>query len=75
MAEHHQPAWRLRDRTPGDDGALADPGDRTLDGLREVGFRAGGHGRFVWTVDERCAPFSESQRLGDGTEAAHVAAP
>jgi predicted TIM-barrel fold metal-dependent hydrolase len=30
---------------------LADPADRTLAGLREVGFQAGGHGRFVWTVE------------------------
>ena len=51
MADHHQPVWRLADRTPGDNGMLADPADRTLAGLREVDFRAGGHGRFVWVVD------------------------
>jgi len=51
MADHHQPVWRLADRAPGHNGMLADPGDRTLHGLREVGFRAGGHGRFVWTAD------------------------
>lgn len=50
MADHHQPVWRLTDRAPGDNATLADPGDRTLAGLREVGFRPGGHGRFVWTV-------------------------
>ncbi len=51
MADHHQPVWRLSDRAPGDNATLADPADRTLTGLREVGFAAGGHGRFVWTVD------------------------
>ena len=51
MADHHQPVWRLADRAPGDNAMLADPADRTLRGLREVGFRAGGHGRFVWTVE------------------------
>jgi predicted TIM-barrel fold metal-dependent hydrolase len=51
MADHHQPVWRLADRAPGDNRELADPADRTLSGLRDVDFRAGGHGRFVWTVD------------------------
>ena len=51
MADHHQPVWRLSDRAPGDNGMLADPADRTLAGLREVDFRVGGHGRFVWTVE------------------------
>ena len=51
MADHHQPVWRLTDRAPGHNEMLADPRDRTLRGLREVGFRAGGHGRFLWTVD------------------------
>ena len=51
MADHHQPVWRLRDRAPGDHATLADPADRTLAGLRDVGFRAGGHGRFVWNVN------------------------
>src|SRR5262245_50651532 len=51
MADHHQPVWRLADRAPGDNAMLADPADRTLAGLREVGFRAGGYGRFVWTVN------------------------
>ena len=51
MADHHQPVRRLTDRAPGQNEMLADPRDRTLRGLREVGFRAGGHGRFVWTVD------------------------
>jgi hypothetical protein len=51
MADHHQPVWRLADRAPGDNAMLADPADRTLAGLRQVGFRAGGYGRFVWTVN------------------------
>jgi predicted TIM-barrel fold metal-dependent hydrolase len=51
IAGHRQPPWRLRDHAPGDNGALADPGDRTLRGLRDVNFRAGGYGRFVWTVN------------------------
>ena len=51
MADHHQPVWRLRDRASGDNRTLADPSDRTLEGLHEVGFRSGGHGRFVWNVD------------------------
>jgi predicted TIM-barrel fold metal-dependent hydrolase len=51
MADHHQPVWRLRDRAPGSNDMLADPADRTLRGLRDVDFRPGGHGRFVWRVD------------------------
>ena len=43
MAEHHQPAWRLRDGAPGDNATLADPADRTLNGVREVSFRPGGY--------------------------------
>lgn len=50
MADHHQPVWRLRDRALGDNGMLADPADRTVNGLRPVNFRSGGFGRFVWTV-------------------------
>jgi predicted TIM-barrel fold metal-dependent hydrolase len=50
MADHHQPAWRLSDRVREGDDSLADPADRTLAGLREVDFRVGGHGRFVWTA-------------------------
>jgi hypothetical protein len=51
MADHHQPVWRVADRAPGDNAMLADPADRTLAGLREVDFEAGGYGRFVWTVE------------------------
>lgn len=51
MADHHQPVWRLRDRVPGDNSMLADPQDKTLRGLKEVSFRPGGYGRFVWTVE------------------------
>lgn len=53
MADHHQPVWRLEDRAPGDNRQLADPNDRTQAGLRDVRFRVGGYGRFVWTVDGR----------------------
>src|SRR5262249_24691105 len=51
IAGHRQAPWRLRDHALGDNSALADPQDRTLRGLREANFRAGGYGRFVWTVD------------------------
>jgi predicted TIM-barrel fold metal-dependent hydrolase len=51
MADHHQPVWRLADRGSGDNTMLADPADRTLAGLRSVGFHAGGYGRFVWIVE------------------------
>ena len=52
-ANHHQPAWRLRDRTPGDTEALmAQRGSHCLEDLTEAGFRAGTHGRFEWTVGE-----------------------
>jgi predicted TIM-barrel fold metal-dependent hydrolase len=51
MADHHQPAWRLRDRAPGSNRMLADPREDTLTGLTQVNFRSGGYGRFVWTVD------------------------
>ena len=51
MADHHQPVWRLRDGALGDNRMLADPQDDTLRGLKEVDFRAGGYGRFVWTVE------------------------
>jgi hypothetical protein len=51
MADHHQPAWRLRDRAPGSNRMLADPQEDTLTGLTQVNFRSGGYGRFVWTVD------------------------
>ena len=53
MADHHQPVWRLRDRAlAGDNSMLAEPGDDgTIAALKDVGFRSGGHGRLVWTVD------------------------
>ena len=52
MADHHQPVWRVRDRARvGDNTMLASPGDATLAGLKNVDFRSGGYGRFVWTVD------------------------
>ena len=52
MADHHQPVWRVRDRARvGDNTMLASPDDATLAGLKNVDFRSGGYGRFVWTVD------------------------
>ncbi len=51
MADHHQPVWRLRDWAAGDNDMLASPEDHTLRGVKDVNFRAGGYGRFVWTVD------------------------
>jgi predicted TIM-barrel fold metal-dependent hydrolase len=53
MADHHQPTWRLDDHAMVDEGTLAEPADLTLRGLRDVGFRADGYGRFVWEVDGR----------------------
>ena len=52
MADHHQPVWRMRDRARmPDNDTLSNPEDKTLAGLKDVNFRAGGHGRFVWTAD------------------------
>ena len=52
MADHHQPVWRMHDRARMPDSAtLSDPDDKTLDGLKDVDFRSGGHGRFAWTAD------------------------
>ena len=52
IARHFQPVWRTRDRAPADDSGLADPsGGWSFDALKDVGFRAAGHGRFEWTVD------------------------
>ena len=52
IARHFQPVWRKRDRAPADDSGLADPSAGwSFDALKDVGFRAAGHGRFEWTVD------------------------
>ena len=51
MADHHQPAWRLRDGAAGNKSMLASPEDHTLRGITDVNFRSGGYGRFIWTVD------------------------
>ena len=52
MADHHQPVWRLNDGEKiGNNSMLANPDDATLSGLKEVSFRSGGYGKFVWTVD------------------------
>lgn len=52
IARHFQPVWRARDRTPADNGGLADPdGGWDFAALKDTQFRAAGHGRFEWTVD------------------------
>lgn len=52
MADHHVPVVRLHDRVQaGDNSLLADPQDNSLEGLKDVDFRVGSHGRFEWTVD------------------------
>ncbi len=52
MARHYLPAWRSRDRAPGDNSGLADDtGSWNFDSLKEADFRGAGHGRFEWTVD------------------------
>ena len=48
-AHHFQPAWRVRDRAPGDAHALTDlsrPFD--LDAVKPARFRATAHGRLEW---------------------------
>ena len=53
IASHFQPVWRKRDRAPADASGLADPAAGwSFDGLRDAHFRAAGHGRFEWTVDD-----------------------
>ncbi len=48
-AHHFQPAWRARDRAPGDDHALADLSRPfELDAVRPARFRAAPHGRLEW---------------------------
>ena len=52
IANHHQPALRVRDRAPGDNSGLVDLSRRTrLDALKDADFRWAGNGRFEWTVD------------------------
>ena len=52
IARHFQPVWRSRDRAPAADSGLADASAGwSFDALKDVGFRAAGHGRFEWTVD------------------------
>ena len=48
---HHQPVRRTHDDTATAGQTLYDGIDDSLDGLADVGFRAGEQGRFVWTVD------------------------
>jgi predicted TIM-barrel fold metal-dependent hydrolase len=51
IASHRQAPWRLKDHAMGDNAALANLNDLTIQGVRDVNFRAGGYGRFVWTVN------------------------
>ena len=48
---HHQPVRRLDDGAVVTEQTLYDGRDPSLDGLTDVGFRTGEHGRFVWSVD------------------------
>ena len=51
-AGHHQPAFRLRDRAPGDASVLNPEGTRNPDRMPDVNFRLDrAAGRLVWTVD------------------------
>ena len=51
-ARHHQPAWRIRDRSPVSSAALAPDGWTELSRLPEVNFRVDRErGRVVWTID------------------------
>lgn len=53
-AKHHQPAWRIRDRTPAPSHVLAPAGGFDLSQLPDVDFRADyARGRVVWTIDDR----------------------
>ena len=53
QASHHQPAWRIRDRTPASSDVLAAPGGAMdFDNLPDVNFRVDhDKGRVVWTID------------------------
>jgi len=52
IATHHQPAWRVRDRAPGDTDSLVDQSRSSrIDALKDANFRVAGHGRFEWAVD------------------------
>ena len=51
-ARHHQPAWRVRDRTPASSKPLDPEGTRDLSRQPNVNFRVDrDRGRVVWTVD------------------------
>ncbi len=49
IANHHQPALRVRDRAPGDNSGLVDLSRRTrLEALKDADFRWASNGRFEW---------------------------
>lgn len=51
-AQHHQPAWRIRDRSPVSSASLAPQGFQDLNELPDVQFGVDRQrGRVVWTVD------------------------
>ena len=51
-ALHHQPAWRVHDRSPAQSHVLDPEGARDLSRLPDVGFRVDhARGRVVWTID------------------------
>ena len=51
-AGHHQPAWRVSDRTPASSSVIAPSGLRGLPQLPDVDFRVDRRrGRVVWTID------------------------
>ena len=51
-ARHHQPAWRVRDRSPASSEVLDPEGGMDLSSLPDVRFRVDDvRGRVVWTVD------------------------
>lgn len=51
MAVHHQPVRRASDHIVVETQPLYWEGDYSLDGLLDVDFRAGTHGRLMWTVE------------------------
>lgn len=53
IGSHHQPVWRLNDRTRGNNSQLLDTNNSTsLSSLKEINFHAGSFGRFEWTHNE-----------------------
>ena len=52
IAVHHQPAWRINDRAPGDSHALIDMDNwNSLEALKSSDFKPAYNGRFEWTSE------------------------